>query len=776
MAYSKTWDESSPTVRKRIQRLTKIIRGLKWRDELWPKLKSDPLFKRINYTAIKIKLEREQKQKPMTELGKAWSGVPVKPHLAMRLFPDPKRRKRFAAYARQEVTIAQLEEKFPEISGINTRERSKIFEHLKIKRSLFGMAALRGRKPRKEPQSKAKEPIWSLSLPKEKREELLADWRQDPRLPNKTNFDLVEKWRALGCTSEDMLRRGVKALGEEKSRQQIMAEVKTPAQIEKMIEAKMMELIAGGALAENQGENDLYKRVRVLFLQQCQEATYEFTRDRFDEILERVVWTEGKGGTLTTLDEYIDSGLTPEDFHRDHRRVRLSFDAVKEKWQERKGLTNRLSRVRFEARLLRGVGRFASPEEFLSGEDFRFPRNSCHNPYPIFTEDSGSVVILNGANIGTEFIPIIQKNPRVNTLIMAREEGDSAVIITNAIDIYLKKAGGAASRVLAAIWSGMNVNPDLFPESYRAEVLKTLKDKRDDAVVYQNPRESLHNVMSGWHKLAVEPVGRKSQEVRPVFPGKVYVIFGVREHQTAATMAYWHVNRLTREKQAQIKVRLSALYAVLRELEKEARKEGTTVEVSPDLAEDIAKYQDLDARTIVSNVIEEYWQLYYYRAIGYLARKFEEVIPNCKVIGMSNTHLKLGQETMTIQIPSDTSINDSTLSNYTHSFGPKVLRQEMPRFVAICHPYGLGPRSTAREVDAEGKRDHAIVWTAPACLEEDYLRNHLKHIPTSDTPIARKLWNEVSTPGVLRVRLTNGILVPEDVPLEVINSYERRVR
>jgi hypothetical protein len=743
--YKDTWNPKTVEGKKRIEALLAILKTIQHREDLPKAVYNHPDFKGIKYASIYQQLLREANTRPLTALGELWSKLPAKPNLVVRLFPNEQERNIFLEDLRS-LPIEQLRKKYPQIKGLERWQIYKIAATYGIKRNVKD------------------DGIWALKLSPKQQEELLADWRSDPRLPGKSNFDLTEKWWVFGCTSEEALRRGVRALGERRSRIAIMSEIKTSAEVEQIISEKIASAFSQNAL-NDPGTDALYRRLRKECAQLCRDANYNLTRDKFDDLVDKVVWTKGSKGTLTRLNEYIQSGLSAEEFQKDHPLIPLNM--VKDKVREQRGFTNLIRSIKFTSGLLRGVGRYASPEELKSGEDFKFPENDFLHPYSVVSGETGSVLIINGANVGLRHTPIIQENPRVNALVAAREDGDDAVIITNAIDIYTKKAAGA-SRVLAAIWSGMNVNPDLFPESYKQEVLKILKDRPDDAVIYQKPREALYNVMSGWNKISWEPVSKKSKEVRPVFPRNIYVVFGLREHQFAATMAYWHVHFLTKLKQEQIKTQLKAAYSTLAEVEK------GKIPMPDGLQERIMSLLDQDERTIISDVMEEYWQLYYKLAIGYLAKKFEEVLPNCKVIGMSTTHIKIGQEIMTIQISSDAYVTDTVLSQYTHTYGPRVIRQEMPRFIAICHPYSLGPRATGREVDCQGNRDHTLVWTAPVCMEEEYLRQQLKRVPGREHPIAKKIWNDISTPGVLRVRLVNGSLVPEDIPIETLSRYARK--
>ena len=187
-----------------------------------------------------------------------------------------------------------------------------------------------------------------------------------------------------------------------RSRLKIMAEVKTPTQIEKIITEKIASAFSQNAL-NDPGPDALYGRIRKECAQLCKDANYELTRDKFDELVDKVVWIEGSQGTLNRLDEYIRSGLSAEEFQKDHPLILLKM--VKDKTQERRGFTNRLRNIKFTSGLLRGVGRYASTEELRSGEDFKFPKNDFHNPYPVASGETGSVMILNGANVGLKHTP-----------------------------------------------------------------------------------------------------------------------------------------------------------------------------------------------------------------------------------------------------------------------------------------------------------------------------------------------------------------------------------
>ena len=550
-----------------------------------------------------------------------------------------------------------------------------------------------------------------------------------------------------------------------RAKEQASEAVKTHDQAEKLIRKQAVEEIAKLEEVTKKALDKIFEALRREFAEEFSKPDFKFTRESFDKITEEVIWTEGPKGVLTALKEAVKNGISPEDFHKLY--TRYSLELVQEKTAELTGLTNKLHRISFQPISLRGVGRFASPEELQSGQDFKFPASGFKNPFPVLEGNGGSILLLNGANIGLKFNPLIEDNPVRLALAMGRICQDKAVIITNTIDIYTKKAAGN-SRVLRAIFSGMNVNPDLFPESYRQEVLDILKKKPLDAVVYQKPREAFLNVMRGWHKISVIPYKKNKDSAGfPEFPGNIYVVFGLREHQLAATMAYWHIHYLTRVKQNRIKADLKLAWWALTQ----AESDGAPLDALRDLEEEIEALQDKEERTIISDVIEEWWQKYYYLALGYIAQTFEKMIPNCRVIGMSTTHLKVGAETLTVHIPTNARLTDGSLSEYTHTYGPKVMRKEMARSVVICHPYGLSTRGTAREVDAEGQRDQAAIFSAPICVDEEYLREVLRQLPGREHEIGRKIFNELSAPGVLRFQLVNGRLVIDDIPIAVLKAY-----
>lgn len=229
--YSKTWDTSFKKGKKRIERLLQIIPTLNFREDLQTAVKKDPLLKRTPYSALTMKLLRETEVEPKTPLGEAWSKVPRRPHMIERKIPDQKRLQRFKKDAR-EMTLSELRRTYPEIKDMSKGERTDAFAHLGVRRPFAGGASTRG--PARGPKLVLDEttPLtkdnWWLFVQRDDpehfedwKERFLARFRSNFRLDGNSNEDLLREFP--GCPSWNGLGIAARALGEMRSRLQIMA-------------------------------------------------------------------------------------------------------------------------------------------------------------------------------------------------------------------------------------------------------------------------------------------------------------------------------------------------------------------------------------------------------------------------------------------------------------------------------------------------------------------------------------------------------------------------
>jgi len=471
-----------------------------------------------------------------------------------------------------------------------------------------------------------------------------------------------------------------------------------------------------------------------------------------------VIWTEGPKGTLTALKELVRFGIPIERFRKYHPHIPMNV--IEDKVRELSGVTNK----KYPAPFLRGIGRIV--EEGFKGEELNLLETSFDNPYnPKIKSADWNVLFINGANIGIQYSRVIEENPVRRALAYAERNKDEAVFLTGIIDVDLKKAAGPL-KALRALFSGRNINVSILDPSYQQEAQRIIDELPDNEVVYETAREVFENLMTGLNKISRQP----KPDGKPEYSGKVYLLLGPKEEELAIAAAYWEVQYFTVLKRNELLVEIKIVKSAL------AIEEATGENDAADgYAQKLQELQKQESRTRISNVRVEDWYRFYTKALAFVIRRFEEVIPNCKVIGKGTTHVKIGDKVVEIYIPEDLRITDKLLSNYVASYGPKVLRRKFASAVVICSPHSLNYRVTAREVDAQGSRGSAIICAAPVCIDGEFLRNKLKTVIKKAHPIGKLVFNEQFCPGVLRLSSTNGIINPSPITIETLGAYKRYV-
>ena len=532
-----------------------------------------------------------------------------------------------------------------------------------------------------------------------------------------------------------------------------------PASLEKFLKSlklRMQKLIFGGIL-NKVGIEGLYKKIKNEFAADMSAHNYKLTKKGFKKQVNDIIWTPGPKGTLTTIKELVRFSMPLESFRKYYPYIPMA--EIGAKAREFSGVSN----IRRPAPFLRGIGRIV--EGGFKGKEPKLQETSFDNPY-----DTGikvkdwDILFPNGANIGIKHSRVIEENPVRRALAKAERNKDKAVFLTGLIDVDLKKAAGPL-KALRALFSGRNINISILDSGYQAEAQRIIRQLPDDEVVYETSREVFENLMTGWNKIVRRPDGK------PEYSGKTFLVIGPKEEELAIDAAYWEVQYFTILKRHKINVEIRLVKSALVRAEK-----TKDFEKAEKLNRKLVELQKQESRTRITNVRVEDWYRFYTKALAFIIRRFEEIIPNCKVIGKGTTYVKIGGEVGKIYIPEDLRVTDKLLSNYVASHGPEVLRRKSPSFVVICSPHALNYRVTAREIDAEGRRESATkICVAPVCIDGEFLRNNLKSIVKKAHPIGKLVFNEQFCPGVLRLSCVDGIINPSPITIETLGAYERYV-
>ncbi|MBI2640666.1 MAG: hypothetical protein HYW91_02125 [Candidatus Sungbacteria bacterium] len=653
---------------------------------------------------------------------------------------------------------------------------------------------------------------WWPRLTTEQRQEFLVDFRSDFRLPGHTNADYCDKWsRIIGePISEQGLSKAARYFGEMRNRVQIAHGYKTSGQIEKAIEARMVELIQRGVLTEEGGPDAVYAKLKEEFREGMERSQYELTKEKFFFVLNRVVWTEGPKGTITTLTEIIRREMPLERFTRYHPYIPPAMVEKKAEWL--RGVTNKITRPDlFPTPTLPGINRFMGEDALLRWQNFELPDTSFANPCVIPTTGKNwCILVINGANLGLVHDPIMKANAVRRALAEAEYRKVDAVLMMNMTFINTLKAAGP-SRVTRALLSGIDVDLDLLAPAYQERVRQMISRNggENERIIYVTREELLKTVMKGYHKVTWRP--DKDEEENPTrtvpeYLGPIFISFGPYDSKIVDAATYWTDHHSMLMDQAEARAEAAAAESAYTEAVKQLRKlderreildarlqaaGGSDEEASSELAEiatdtaalsrraevlkqELAALKELVQRTKITNINDPRWQRSRKRAIGHMAMLFESILPKCKVTSLGNIIYKVGDKMVKLHIPGRLGVTDTLLADFTNSCGPAVIREEMADLTIIGSPHALRYAETAREVDAEGQRGSALVCVAPDCINDAFVREKLKTVVDSQEQFARLVRNEQVKPGVLLVSCINGVISVSPIRIEALAAHERR--
>ena len=510
---------------------------------------------------------------------------------------------------------------------------------------------------------------------------------------------------------------------------------------------RIAELIFQGALTDKQkGPSFILKTLHDEFGKEAEAFTREHLLNRINE----VVWTKQADEALRHI---VGLNQPLERFTKHHPWIPEQMVA-----QRAKDMTG-VSNVRHPVTFLKGLGRIGEVQNL--DEAFELPKSSNRRPIVI----SGPVShfsVINGANIGLRHKRVIEENPVRRALADANYHSDDVVFITNPFDIDAKKAAGGL-RILRSMASGINTNEQLLDPAYQNR-LKETKSSGNPLIKYETVAERFMNMLSGWTKIAIRPDGT------PEFAKQVFIVFGYKEEEIISNAAAQELSYWTKVQQAEYEAEIKAAKSALAQ----ALSFGDPKRIAL-CRQDVADLQALKARHIVSNVGTEDEQRYARKVMHFVVQQLEAAIPNSKVIGQGTTYVKMGDNTVELNIPQHLRVTDTLLHQYNRTHGIRGRMGETAKTTIICHPYALNYRIVAREINIGNERAEAKVFVAPICVDGNFLREALKDTVRSVHPISKVVFSTQFSPGILRVHLHKVNVSAARVPLEALSKKSKPI-
>lgn len=501
------------------------------------------------------------------------------------------------------------------------------------------------------------------------------------------------------------------------------------------------------------------------------------TRKSFRRRVDELVWTKSK---LDELRDAIKHGLSAETFYEYNPHIPLKLIQIKARW-----LKGVVSADQFLAHttLVKGIGRLSVEGTTKKDEMFKFPDSSLNKPYPISVSDTWKFYVINGANFGTLYNPLIDQNPLRLALAYADKTGADAVFITNLLNVEFRKAVGSELHILKAFVSGHNVNPNILSADYRKEAERILTESPDDEVVYETAAELVVNIIWGLRKVSHKPIKNGDTSIPkdwvPEYNGKVYIIFGHNEESLIANVAYWELNFITNMRKNIFETERKLIKLAIKRTElslsvdDETASRDNNVKLLQQLKDKDNQFEDMAIRRRVTLASGQDRRRFTNRLRAIVVRKIEEAIPNSKVIGQGMVNLKIGEKVVQLHIPSHTRVTEGLLDAYVKTYGALSRRQLVPDSVIICHPYSLNYRMAVREINSQNARAEAKIYTAPILVDGEFLRSELENSVRSVHPISKVVFHTNFCPGIIQASYINGIFNAERIGLDVLMQADK---
>ena len=526
---------------------------------------------------------------------------------------------------------------------------------------------------------------------------------------------------------------------------------------------KLAELIAAGELV-SLGEHKLLALIKAAFPDQVTLLTREWLSAQ----IEKIIWTQA---VLDNLREAVKHGISAESFGEYNPHIPLKLIQDKIRWL--KGVVS-VDRHIGETTLVKGLGRLTVEGTTKKDEAFKFPSSSLSQPFTVNVGNNWNFILINGANFGTVYNPLIEQNPLRLALAYADKKKVDAVFITNLLNVEFRKAVGSELHILKAFVAGQNINPKVLSEHYSGDAERILAESPDNEVIYETAAELVVNIMTGLRKVSYKPASEvvdSPNDLIPEYKGKVYLIFGHNEESLIGNVAYWELKYITDMIASALATEKKLVKLAIKRNEKRlaiSKGDAGLIQSQEKLQLKVKQLEDGINRTKITLVSRQDRERFTQRLRSIVVKKIEEAIPNSKVIGEGSVNVKFDDRVVQLHIPGHLRVTEGLLESYVKTYGASSRRQEVPDTVIICHPYSLNYRMAVRDINNKNQRGEAKIYTAPILVDGSFLRNSLRDSVRSVHPLSKVVFNTNFSAGILHVNSVNGIVNADRVGFDVL--------
>lgn len=386
----------------------------------------------------------------------------------------------------------------------------------------------------------------------------------------------------------------------------------------------------------------------------------------------------------------------------------------------------------------------------------KLPVMSADKPFLIATEKQ-EIAVLNDLLIGSITAEDEGEDIVRNALRLAKIKGCSAVLVTADV-IYAMTQKYGNQRPYHTQVSGIKIDSKKVQAGYPKGVVE---DKDFESV--EKRLEKGHAVfmtlqMRLEHNLDMLEKVFKDKNGKPLFNGPVYVTFGKREDE----LVMFYANELTR-----IEVYRTKAWATkrIRELTNERRKKGTTPEAVAAIDVKIHDFREfLNIFVIMGNNADQSIDTWRNMVTGYLIRKYEERIPNSKVISVGDAFLRVDTHLiMATTIKGKAAHKLATqLAKKTEGYSKGHETKNIPEVLL-----GKGPNPyldmkfvTYQATDEKGDKRMLAVVQLPMCRDSELYRDVIRNQNVTRDTITKVVDIGGFESGVLTLKWSDGLSLP----------------
>ena len=344
----------------------------------------------------------------------------------------------------------------------------------------------------------------------------------------------------------------------------------------------------------------------------------------------------------------------------------------------------------------------------------------------------------------------------------AARRNDDAVILTGGL-IYmdLKRSDGLLSTHRRRL-SGIECELEKIDSGYRERAKAILAAKSAEELAYYTLRERFLMLLLGFRKVSTGPDGK------PVFPGKVYIVFGLAEEEFIEAAVQAEIRYSTAVRRLELQAEINTANALKANALKQS---GVYSDVVKELEGEIKRLVSEFQRTIISNTMRECHNVLMEIITATLVRWIEEAIPNSKVVTQGSAFLKVGRNIVEIHQMRNPVATEMALDEFMRdSAGRRANDRSLPDVAVIATPLSVNHHAATVQRVVEGKPKTTFALQVPCALDRVFLRERLSDVVRVGSPIEKLIRNPRFEPGVTRLRWNSGLCSPELISIEALKN------